>query len=143
MSSTYPSFFNGELPNIFNPSDFYTTQYIPNLQTDSAIVTTNLLASNNNVIQVSNDDGTTSTGATQSYVDNAINNLSNTLNEFLRKKDIINKKDNFLNSVITFLKYLNPDSNPQNNNSKTDYDILITVKLNKKPIGKNITFYII
>ena len=25
----------------------------------------------------------------------------------------------------------------------TDYDILITVKLNKKPIGKNITFYII
>ncbi len=61
-------------------------------------------------------------------LEEAKNNLSNTLNEFLRKKDIINKKDNFLNTVITFLKYLNPDSNPQNNNSKTDYDILINLK---------------
>jgi hypothetical protein len=52
MSSLYPSFFNGELPLIFNPADFHSVQYIPSLQTDSAIVTTNLLAANENVIQV-------------------------------------------------------------------------------------------
>ena len=115
MSSTYPSFFNGELPNIFNPSDFYTTQYIPNLQTDSAIVTTNLLASNNNVIQVSNDDGTTSTGATQSYVDNAINNLSNTLlgtnipNQLNQNLDTILEIDNFITDLKT-----NTDTNTSN-----------------------------
>ncbi len=57
-------------------------------------------------------------------LEKAKNNLSITLNNSLK----INKKDNFLNTVIKFVKSLDSDSNPQNNNSKTDYDILINLK---------------
>jgi hypothetical protein len=57
-------------------------------------------------------------------LEKAKNNLSITLNNSLK----INKKDNFLNTVIKFVKSLDSDSNPQNNNSKTDYDNLINLK---------------
>jgi len=113
--SVYPTFFNGLPPIIFNPNDFASISYIPNLQTDSAIVTSNLLASNNNVIQIANSDGSTSTGATQQYVDDAILQLSNNLlgtdipTQLNENLNTILEIDNFITDLKT-----NTDINTSN-----------------------------
>ena len=61
--SVLPKLFNGRLPEVFNPADFYTTQYIKSLQTDTTVSAS---------ISIVDDQGNTSNSATETYVNNTV-----------------------------------------------------------------------
>jgi hypothetical protein len=71
--SVFPQFFNGDLPTVFNPQDFYVTQYIDNLQTNQT--TSNVIASS--ALKVINENGDHMDVATQQELDDGLNNLKN------------------------------------------------------------------
>jgi adenosyl cobinamide kinase/adenosyl cobinamide phosphate guanylyltransferase len=104
--STYPSLYNGELPLIFNASDFNATQYIDSLQTN--ITTSNLIASS--TVKVIDEDGNHKDVATQEELDNlrdlllGTSQLNNSLETIRQISDAINDDPEFYTHITSSIQ---------------------------------------
>jgi predicted nucleic acid-binding Zn-ribbon protein len=127
LPQPYPQLYNNEVPQIFNPADFYTTEFIPSLQTNQSIMA-NIQASSvssNQIQLVSSDTGNSIDVATQEDLTNLQNtllgssNLQSSLDTIRAISDAINDDPNFYTDLTTSIQNVQTQVNTVNSTLST------------------------